>query len=164
MTTQTAARVTVPELPLTGGCQCGAVRYRVNSMPLAFYLCHCTKCQSQSGSAFGESLQVQLSDLEIEGETGSFVRATDSGRQLEGRFCKNCGTRILHAIVGPSTAGNLRAGTLDDTSWLAPAAHLWVSSAQQWFAIPEGALAYETQPGDLEPIRARWRQMICQSD
>lgn len=154
-----SADVTIPELPLTGGCQCGAVRYRIDGRPLAFYLCHCTSCQKQSGSAFGESLQVQLADLHIDGETSSFVRDTGSGRQMEGVFCPACGTRILHKIVGAATAGNIRAGTLDDSSWLSPAAHLWVCARQSWVTLPDGALLYDTQPTDLEPIRARWREM-----
>ena len=48
----------------------------------------------------------------------------------------------------------IRAGTLDDTSWLRPHAHLWTRSAQPWFAFPEGVPRYETQPKDfLELLR-----------
>ena len=39
----------------TGGCQCGAVRYEVTGPPIKLYVCHCTECQRQSGSAFGMS-------------------------------------------------------------------------------------------------------------
>ena len=43
-------------LPITGGCQCGAVRYAIAAAPLTVYACHCTDCQRQSGSAFALSL------------------------------------------------------------------------------------------------------------
>ena len=44
-------------LPLNGGCQCGACRYVIGGWPLTFYICHCSECQAQSASAFGESLR-----------------------------------------------------------------------------------------------------------
>jgi hypothetical protein len=46
----------------------------------------------------------------------------------------------------------VRPGTLDDTSWLRPQAHLWTRSAQPWVAIPEGVPRYETQPKDFNEL------------
>lgn len=55
---------------LTGGCECGAVRYTVNpSVRFQPYACHCSDCQTRSGSAFGLQLLVMSADLCIEGET-----------------------------------------------------------------------------------------------
>ena len=45
-------RMTKPILPMTGGCQCGAIRYEIVGFPLFLYTCNCTDCQRQSGSAF----------------------------------------------------------------------------------------------------------------
>lgn len=162
MVTDTANAIAMPARPLTGRCQCGAVRYSVKAPPLAFYVCHCTECQKQSASAFGESLQVRADDLELSGTSSTFVRRTDSGRLMECLFCPQCGTRILHRIAGGPPVVNIRGGTLDETGWLRPAAHLWTSSRQPWVAIPGDALTYERQPDDLEPIRARWRAMTGQ--
>jgi len=51
----------------------------------------------------------------------------------------------------------LQAGTLDDTRWLKPIAHIWTSSAQPWVEIPADVLRYEKQPKDnLELVRA-WK-------
>ena len=44
--------MTKPVLPMTGGCQCGAIRYEIGGFPLLLYTCNCTDCQRQSGSAF----------------------------------------------------------------------------------------------------------------
>ena len=41
-----------PALPITGGCQCGAVRYEIAALPLLLYTCNCTDCQRQTGSSF----------------------------------------------------------------------------------------------------------------
>ena len=83
--------------PMTGGCQCGAVRYKVGGEPLALFACHCAECQRQSGSAFGLSMIVKRDDFVLErGTLKSFERATDSGRTISGHFCPDCGVRIYH--------------------------------------------------------------------
>jgi len=48
-----------------------------------------------------------------------------------------------------SSTRNVRAGTLDDTSWLHPTVHFWTRSKQPWVALPKGAQSFETQPVDL---------------
>jgi hypothetical protein len=48
----------------------------------------------------------------------------------------------------PGTFVAVRAGMLDDTSWLRPRVHFWTRSAQPWIALPEGDTRFETQPAD----------------
>lgn len=130
----------------SGGCQCGRVRYRLSAQPLLLVACHCQECQRQSGSAFGMSLMVPESGFSVLGELKLFERSSDSGRPLRCFFCPECGTRIYHQ---PSYAGgviNIKAGTLDDTSWLRPQMHAWVSKQQPWVVIPEGTPKHPTQP------------------
>jgi hypothetical protein len=128
-----------------GGCQCGRVRYRITAQPVMLVACHCTECQRQSGSAFGMSLIVPESGVELDGELKMFERSSDSGRPLKCFFCPECGTRIYHK---PSYAPviNVRAGTLDDTRALEPTMHAWVSSKQPWVQIPEGLPTHAKQP------------------
>lgn len=131
-----------------GGCQCGAVRYRLNGDPIMLVVCHCTECQRQSGSAFGMSLAVKKSEFELlQGTLKRWERSSHSGRKVGAAFCPECGTRIYHEperMLG--TAINVRAGTLDDRSWLAPAMHVWTQSKQSWVAIPDGTTQFEGQP------------------
>ena len=131
-----------------GGCQCGAVRYRINGEPIMLVVCHCTECQRQSGSAFGMSLSVRKADFELlRGTLSSFERSSDSGRKVGAAFCPACGVRIYHE---PERLGgvaiNVRAGTLDDPSGLTPSAHVWTSSKRPWVVIPEGVATFERQP------------------
>jgi hypothetical protein len=159
-----AASVRVPELPLAGGCQCGRVRYRIKAVPYVFYLCHCRECQRHTSSAFGESLTVARKDLEIEGEMKLFVRVSDAGKKREGHFCPYCGVRIVHGSSG-SEMVNIKAGTLDDTSWLVPAGHIWARSRQNFVSIGPDEIAYETQPDDGYALLAsRWRNMQASSE
>ncbi len=144
-----------PAVPLEGGCQCGAVRYRVTGRPLTFYVCHCTDCQRQSGSAFGESLQVRAADLDVSGTVAEFQRMATSGRRMRCMFCPGCGTRLWHARAEGSEAVSLKAGTLDAPGGLRPVAHIWTASRQRWVEIPADALHYEGQP-DMDRLRAAW--------
>ena len=55
----------LPEFPVEGGCQCGAVRYRLTAAPLGVYACHCKDCQRWSGAAYQLSMVVNTTDLEL---------------------------------------------------------------------------------------------------
>ncbi|MFP1129843.1 GFA family protein [Asticcacaulis sp. W401b] len=88
--------VNVPPFPLSGGCQCGRIRYRLKALPVVFYLCHCTHCQKQSSSAYGESIRVRAADIEIEGQPKGFYVQAESGAQKVCEFCPDCGTRLFH--------------------------------------------------------------------
>lgn len=125
-----------------GGCQCGAVRYRIEGKPLDLAVCHCTECQRQSGSAFGMSLAVAAPAFRlIAGALKSFTVECDSGRIKTCTFCGDCGTRIHHQ-TNPA-ALSIKAGTLDDTSQLVPTAHYWTKRKQPWVPIPPGVTCVE---------------------
>lgn len=146
--------IEVPDLPLTGGCQCGAVRYRVGAAPLTCYVCHCDTCQRQSGSAFGMSLLIPLAAFEVEGETAHFRRVAASGTASDCYFCPACGTRLWHAREGSDRAA-LKPGTLDRRDWLRPVAHIWTSERQHWVEIPRDTATYEGQP-DMPHLFHLW--------
>ena len=82
---------------LTGGCQCGGIRYEVTGAPQQVVVCHCTVCQRQSGSAFGMALVVKEEDFRIiQGEVKTYASKSAAGRAKLGAFCPGCGTRIYH--------------------------------------------------------------------
>lgn len=154
-------KTALPTLPLAGGCQCGAVRYRVAGRPVVFYLCHCSECQRHTSSAFGESLRIRREDFAVEGDLAVTTRTADSGAVREGWFCPACGVRIWHGSAG-SAEVNVKAGTLDDTSWLVPAGHIWTRSKQPFMAIAADELAYAGQPDDgYDALKRRWSEMTA---
>jgi hypothetical protein len=133
---------------MEGGCQCGAIRYRVNGTPKATIACHCAECQKQSGSAFGMSMIVLRESFELlSGELQRFSRPADSGSVVECAFCPGCGTRIYHQPSKLTETLNVKPGTLDDTAWLKPALQVWVKRKQPWVALPEGARCFDGNPG-----------------
>jgi len=155
------AKIDLPDFPINGGCQCGAVRYTLKAPPVVFYICHCTECQTQSSSAFGESMRVRKADLEITGAPGQYERVSPGGG-VKGEFCPNCGTRLFHGRRDYKDTLNIKAGTLDDTSWLRPAGHIWTRSKQPWVKIDADELCCERQPEDgYAALIARWNEMIA---
>jgi hypothetical protein len=130
-----------------GGCQCGAVRYEVVGAPRQVIVCHCSECQRQSGSAFGMTMVIDEGALRLtQGELKTFARKADSGREVLGAFCPQCGTRIYHKLEWRPGALSLKPGTLDDTSWLKPQVHIWTDSKQRWLDIPAGVPVHEKGP------------------
>ena len=102
-------------MPLTGGCQCGAVRYAIAGEPLAVYVCHCRECRKQSASAFGISVTVRTSDLHLrQGAVKSWTRDTDSGRRLRCVFCPQCGSRLWHEGEPAGPTVSIKGGSLDE--------------------------------------------------
>jgi len=79
------------------------------------------------------------------GELKPIERKGDSGRTVTRLVCPECGSWICN---GPRLDGRrVRAGTLDDTSWVRPTTHFWTRSKQPWVVLPEGDQVFETQPG-----------------
>jgi hypothetical protein len=149
-----------PSLPLTGGCSCGAIRYEVASFPLLLYTCNCTDCQRTSGSAFALNMPVATSGFRItQGEPKGWRRASPSGTEVTSWFCGDCGARLYGERQGRPDTMNLRAGTLDDTSWLTPIAHIFLRSAQGWVRPADGAECFDIGPSDFRPLAQKWRAL-----
>jgi len=144
--------------PYDGGCVCGAVRYRLTGEPLTLYACHCTECQRHSGSSFALSMPVRRSALEVvHGTPRQYDVVVARGVRRRGRYCEACGTRLWGEPVHLPTMYVVRPGTLDDTTWLDPVAHLWMRSAQPWVIVSDDVLRFDTQPPDFGVLIDAWR-------
>ena len=141
-------------LPQTGGCQCGALRYEVTQAPQMVYACHCTDCQHLTSSAFSMAVIVADGAFRLtKGEPRQLQRTADSGRVATRWVCPQCGSWVS-GVPAPGSIIRVRAGTLDDTSWLRPTVHFWTRSKQPWIALAEGCRSFETQPKDLMAFQA----------
>lgn len=146
--------------PQYGGCLCGDIRYALREDPVTVYACHCTDCQTETGSAFFLSVVVKAEAFErTKGQPDSYELQLADGRRKGAYYCGRCKTRV----GGPSSLPGIAAvdgGSLDDTSWLEPAGHIWTRSAQPWIRLPEHSLQFPMQPGDedfVAMVRA-WKQ------
>jgi hypothetical protein len=144
--------------PYTGQCLCGAVRYRVNDEPLTYYACHCADCQRRTGSAFGLSLIVKRSAVELlQGEPVPYSADLHDGRNKSGRMCASCGTRVWGEPRKNNAVLVVQPGTLDPGHGLVPVAHQWLREAQPWMVLPEGVARYDTHPADPAELSRLWR-------
>jgi hypothetical protein len=135
----------------TGGCQCGAVRYTVRpSIRLRLYACHCTDCQTRSGSSFTLQQTVLAADLEVTGDLAEGGSANPSGARVRLYACPACQCRIYGANETRPEVVIVRAGTFDHSASLVPDVHVWVRSKQPWIRLPDDAEAHETQPDTPE--------------
>ena len=146
----------------TGGCQCGNIRYQLTGEAVMLYACHCLDCQKQSSSAFGMSLIMARDNVEfVRGAENLKTWDTkgDDGRIKRCAFCPECGTRIYHGSEGENGNISIKAGSLDDTRWLRPVAHIWLKSVQPWVEIDrENCACFEREPEDRAELARRWRQ------
>ncbi|KAK1597437.1 glutathione-dependent formaldehyde-activating enzyme [Colletotrichum navitas] len=128
-------------------CQCGAVRFKTPlPKPLRLYVCHCDECKRQTGSAFGTSAifpKFQLPKAEL---MGVYARPTASGATLYCYFCRNCGTRLIHATPDKNVV-SVKGGCIDGLDWKT-AVHIWTKNAM--VPIPEGAESHEEEAEHTE--------------
>jgi hypothetical protein len=121
--------------PITGHCLCGAVSYEIDAEPMTVALCHCEDCRRQSGAPFSLNLGVDRDALKLDfSKTKTFITVgADSGEERERVFCPECGSPILSILNEASDIAFIKAGTLDDASWLEPELEVFTESAQPWF-------------------------------
>jgi hypothetical protein len=134
--------------PLTGHCLCGNVRYSADAEPVVQAMCHCTDCQRQTSSPFSAVVGVPLASFEVEGDSLTTFNTVsgDTGGETQRNFCSNCGTPIYSLSASAPEMVFLKAGSLDDSSWLQPVVEVWTSSAQPWTPRIEGMAQFERGP------------------
>jgi hypothetical protein len=130
----------------TGGCLCGAVRYRYTGEPLRVGLCQCERCQRQSGSAFLIGVIFDEQSVTIEGPLATYEAAIDGEHKLRRHFCPKCGSAISITLDRFPTIRSMLGGTLDDKSDLKPTFSVWCSSGQSWLTLPSEIALYPDYP------------------
>ncbi len=132
---------------IQGACLCGDIRYATTAEPVVVALCHCTHCQRQSGAAFSVNVGVPKGSLTFtRGRPQVYADTGSSGQPVYRHFCGRCGSPILSDVVSRPTLDWVKAGTLDDTSWLRPTLAIWCDSAQAWVEQPEDAKTFPQGP------------------
>jgi hypothetical protein len=120
------------EQPITGRCQCGAVRFQFDSPPISTRACWCRDCQYVSSGNASISLIFASSSLKIAGPTTEYVSRADSGNMMRRRFCPTCGTPLFSEATCQPDFLVVRAGALDDPEIGRPASIIWTASAPRW--------------------------------
>jgi hypothetical protein len=120
---------------MTGSCLCGQVRYSAEVEPMFTAVCHCRNCQKQAGTAFTIVVAIPKTALKVTGRTKTFNDTGGSGNPVYRHFCPECGSPIASDVAVMPDITFIKAGTLDDTQWLAPTMELFCASAQPWVGL-----------------------------
>ena len=134
-------------VPFSGGCVCGAVRYECAAEPMAVAHCYCTDCQKTSGAQASTNLLVPKPAFKVvKGQSTSYDTKADSGGTVSRHFCGRCGSNLWSIPNAIPDLLVIKAGSLDDPSWLKPAMSIYCDSAQPWAVIPEGLPHFPKMP------------------
>lgn len=127
------------DLPLTGGCNCGAVRFEVMAaIPIASY-CHCRRCQRRSGAAASPNAYPAPGTFRIvAGEPAlRSWKPEDGGEKW---FCGECGSSLYAQNPRHPDSVGIRMGAFDDDPGVRPSVRQFVAYAAPWEPIPDDGL------------------------
>ena len=130
---------------LEGGCACGEVRYRLTAPPMFVHCCHCTSCQTETGSAFVLNALIESDRVEtIAGGAVPVLTPSESGRGQQIWRCPACQVALWSNYGGTKDVIRfVRIGTLDDPAALPPDVHIYTRSKLPWVQLPPDVLAVE---------------------
>jgi hypothetical protein len=128
----------VTELPLTGGCLCGAVRFELTEAPLGAGYCHCTRCQRRTGTA--ASIQAQVAPGSVRIVSGKeLLRAYEPADGFAKVFCSGCGSSLWSRRPDGDVL-SVRLGVFDRDPGVRPTYRQYVAYAAPWERIPDDGL------------------------
>ena len=126
--------------PIEGGCDCGAVRYRMETAPLFVHCCHCRWCQRESGASFALNAMIEADRVVDLGTPPELVRTPSaSGLGQDIARCPRCRIAVWSHYAGAGPVVKfVRVGTLDNPDALPPDIHIFTQSKQPWVVLPPG--------------------------
>ena len=128
-------------MKIHGGCHCGKITYEADVDPENVSVCHCTDCQTMSGSAFRAIVRAQKESFRLKGQPKVYVKTAESGNKRAQGFCPDCGTHLYATSETDQQVFGIRLGTVKEREQLQPKRQVWTRSAQKWVmnmgAIPK---------------------------
>jgi hypothetical protein len=127
------------ELPLIGGCNCGAVRFAVDAPPTNAEYCHCRRCQRRTGTSASVSVRVVPGSFAItSGEDDLRAWKPDDG--WEKWFCGECGSALFSRDPVDHGRVGIRMGAFDADPGVRPSYRQFVAYAAPWESILDDGL------------------------
>jgi hypothetical protein len=122
-------------MKIDGGCSCGAIKIEGEADPEKTQVCHCTDCQTSTGTAFRVSIPVPGTTFKMTGQPNIYVKTTaDSGKPRVQAFCGTCASPIYSTTTGDGVQPSytVRVGILRQRDQLVPQRQNWFCSARSW--------------------------------
>lgn len=124
--------------PLSGGCDCGQIRYQMESKPLFVNCCHCRWCQRETGASFALNAMIESDRVTLlAGNPEIVATPTASGRRQLIARCPQCRIAVWSNYSGAGKSLRfVRVGSLDLPDHLPPDIHIFTQSKQPWVLLP----------------------------
>lgn len=120
----------------SGGCLCGQIRYQFDrDKVISAGHCHCTDCQKSTGSGKATIVFVPVDELSIEGSYKTYTVVGSDGSHVSRGFCPECGAPFLSFVAEQPDVRFIKAGSLDESTWVVPEVSYWRDSAQSWSPV-----------------------------
>jgi hypothetical protein len=135
-------------MKIDGACNCGAIKIEGEADPAAVTVCHCTDCQTSSGSAFRVAVPVKGDVFKVSGQPAIYIKTTaESGNPRAQAFCPKCGASLYSTTPGEGQQPMyiVRVGMLKQRDQLMPKRQIWWRSAREWVAGLDGIRKLEKQ-------------------
>lgn len=116
-----------------GGCLCGQYHYGFpRESVISTFHCHCKDCQKSTGSGKATILMVPTAALTEQGELKTYTVKGSEGSSVSRGFCENCGSQLVSHVAEMPAVRLVKAGTLEDSSWVEADLSCWGSTAEAW--------------------------------
>ena len=135
-------------MKINGACSCGAITIEGEADPDTVTVCHCTDCQTASGSAFRVAVPVAGATFKVSGQPTIFIKTTaESGNPRAQAFCPTCGASLYSTTPGEGQQAMyiVRVGMLKQRDQLMPKRQIWWRSARNWVTGLDGIRKLEKQ-------------------
>ena len=120
-------------MKVDGRCHCGKIVFQAEVDPQTSQICHCTDCQTLSGSPWRASVAAKAEAFRIlSGEPRIYVKKSEDGTPRNQGFCGDCGTPLYSSAVKDTPVYMLRLGALKQRAELKPTRQIWCRSALPW--------------------------------
>ena len=119
-------------MKVEGRCHCGTISYEAEVDPAKVTICHCTDCQTLSGSPYRASVPAPAATFRLRGSPKTYVKTAESGTRRVHAFCPDCGSPVYSCATSDPPFYSLRVGCLVQRDQLPPGRQIWCQSALHW--------------------------------
>ena len=142
----------------SGRCQCGLISYTFKTEKLiSAHNCHCSDCQRSTGSGKATILYVAKKNITMNGILKFYEVKGTSGSHVRRGFCETCGSGVLSYVKEMPHIQFIKAGTLNDSSWLNIDSNFFTDSAHQWNTPDDSIKSFKRNPSMISNIKTLFK-------
>lgn len=143
-------------MKIEGSCHCGQITFEAEVETTEFGICHCSDCQTLTGTAFNTAVPVRAAKFVIlTGKPNTYVKTAESGMKVLRAFCGNCGSPVYrHSLLDPSIF-RIGVGSIKQPKAFAPVRQTWKCSALPWVDNIAGLQTFKRNPENINLGKAK---------